>query len=460
MFNPFEESDTDLWDRTNDEDPAVKLEALETLAERYFQHDKYAEAISAANGGIVVAQQTGNKVVEAEMYHTLGLSYGATNRYDEALEAFDQAINIHSLYSGERFVAQSLYFKGIALRDLERFDAAEDAWLSSIALYENSGMTYQAADVCCVLGDLLRNVNRHETAVNNFKRALAFAEEISNFRMAVRANDRLALTLLEMGRPQEALEHANKALILVKFLEDDFHEPNAKLQVAQCLYELERYEDALVAADFSVAKFKTESQRFEHAARAQALKCQILVKLNRVDEALELHSQLQVVFETVKDKNEALYLDIDFGLALGHVKGKLNDAVALLTQARDKAGTMGDSEIYAFASLNLAEIHLAKEQSETRKRALEFLEDANEDFWGEAHSEVLRLMALEAETLHIHGLNLEAFLRAGQLVAYAKACNVSLDPAKKIIGGWARPHFEELQTCELLCTPCPPIESE
>lgn len=207
---------------------------------------------------------------------------------------------------------------------------------------------------------------------------------------------------------------------------------------------------ALIQLDNAIAAFKADS-RNEDAARAESFKCQVLMQLNRSDEAIILHNRLRTVFASMKNKDEQLYHDIDFAPYLAKVPEQVDYAVALLDNALEQSLELNEREAFRTAGLNLAEIRLAT--GTPHDETYEFVSETPDQEWGEYYLERLRHKAIRAQVLFTGGHTKEAKQAILDARDFAHGHDIEYGHAFDVVGDWAN----DVEEFEWIVNVCPPL---
>jgi diguanylate cyclase (GGDEF)-like protein len=280
-------------------DPAVGWLLVTSGKSRYFLGD-YVESLGELTSALRVAQESGDKRLEAYVLDRIASVHSATGHLDVSLETHERALSLNHEVGYPLGEALALNNMAYGYLYLGSFDSALRSAERSLALAEELGSIYLRLGVLDTLADIYLHMGRYDDAERYSREELELAES-RGLELDV-ADALLALARVEAARENlaDAIANAERAQGIdarrgrvweeyqVQLLLSELHErsgnPDRALQHFRRYHELEsrtRSRDA----ENTLARLRIEHQVESARQSAEILRLRSLALAREVEQA-------------------------------------------------------------------------------------------------------------------------------------------------------------------------------
>jgi len=293
-------------------DPAVRLDALETLSHAHHKAGRFDQAAVVMDSVILSARASGDRRWLAGALRKQAEIAMDVGDYTNALAMIEEARSDESGIA-EIDRARSEMQHAAILRRLDRLDEAEPLYLQALARFRAENAELEVPILLNSLAVLARRRGAFEEAERYYMDSIAARESIDS-----RVNPDIAATLANLGRLfvmqgryEEAIEVLDESLAqhVELFGEDHFNIAYPLVSLAQTQRELGRLDEALATIDRAIGTIKREvgsGHPLLVFARIQRIK--VLRDAGRLDEAI---ASTRHAIDGMHD--DAEYVSVDLG---------------------------------------------------------------------------------------------------------------------------------------------------
>ncbi|KPI24971.1 NB-ARC domain protein [Actinobacteria bacterium OV320] len=244
-------------------DPVDKARGLVRLAAARLLAGRLDDAAAAAEEGIGLWRELGDRQSEGLAWNTLGTIRQAQERFQEAVTAHERAEVLLAEGGDTHAAAKVRRNRGTALRALGRHDEAIDVHRQALAMFEEFHDTLEVAESFNELADSLNAASRIRDAADARRMAAGGYRSGRAREDEARARVLLGLELAQLRDFADAAAAHERAGLLYQDVGDPGGEGWARGCLATALYESGRDEEARDAWLRSAAAYREAGQEQE-----------------------------------------------------------------------------------------------------------------------------------------------------------------------------------------------------
>ncbi len=260
--------------------------SLNSLGGVLQRQGKFDEAAHVFRATFAILEQLGDRRGLAMALNNLGGVLQRQGRYDEAVETLQRSHVIAAELADVRGQATVLYSMGGVLQRQGKLDQAIDAFRRSYEISVRLNDARSQAMVLYSLGGVLQRQGKLDQAIDAFRRSYEISARLNDARSQAMVLVSLGSVLRRQGRLAEAFDVFRRSIAIGKNLGDQRHLAIAHMQFGLALLRTDRN---TAAEEFREA-FELEAALHDRKGieKVARILVETLIKLGRVDEALEL----------------------------------------------------------------------------------------------------------------------------------------------------------------------------
>ncbi|MFN6468685.1 MAG: CHAT domain-containing protein [Nostoc sp. SerVER01] len=271
--------------------------SLANLGTAYLSLGKYQQAIDYYQQSLAIKREIGDRQGEASSLGNLGIVYQSVGKYQQAIDYYQQYLRIAREIGDRQGEANSLGNLGLAYQLLEQYQQAIDYHHQSLVIKRKIGYRQGEAESLGGLGNAYFLLGQYQQAIDYYQQYLAVSQEIGARLGEAKSLGNLGIVYQLLGQYEQAIEYHQQSLTIKQEIGDrqgeadslnnlgdtllktnQFTEAETKLRAAIQIYESIR-EDLGDSDTNKVSIFETQ-------ARTYRLLQEVLVALNKIEDAL------------------------------------------------------------------------------------------------------------------------------------------------------------------------------
>jgi tetratricopeptide (TPR) repeat protein len=286
----------------------LQIRALGSLGRAYRGLGSLRKSLGYFQQRLKLSKEINDEYIEAESYADIGNIHMALKEHTLALEAYSQQFQLSKSLEDHFSEALASCGLGDVHHRLGNYQDALEHHLYDLALSTESGSLDGEARALSNIADTYESLRDYQKAINYRERQLSVADTLRDSYIRALAFMGLGKTYLRLGEFGQAVSLLKQALGLIvkpngyNYNVDEYdREAEAKIRfyLGQAFYHTDHNNDALGCLQKSLPLFeylRENVRHYDHSIKQtldllpvlyQTLIC-ILVKLNKVEEALEM----------------------------------------------------------------------------------------------------------------------------------------------------------------------------
>ncbi len=314
-----------------------------------------AEARSAAEAALEIAEEVSDRSLETRALRCLGSLQREAGRFDEAAGSYAQALRVAQESENLSEVGEALFGAGQVACMQEKYQESRQLLDRALAIAMENGDRSLAAESYLGIASTLRAAGEYEEAISHGRQAVDLFRAIGDRSGEALAMDGIGATFLEQGRGIDACEWRERSLAL-------------------CVESGNRRLEALTAGNLAgvyvLLGRRREALRLHERSLALAremgsvlLECNeeinlgfLLVQESRFPEAAERFERGIVISREIGRQESEGYAWLGLGYA-ANGQGRWAEAQEDLDRALEFAGKLGNGRLADYARSALLAIH-------------------------------------------------------------------------------------------------------
>ncbi len=241
-----------------------RIPILNNLATKYWYIDPDS-SIFFASRALELAQESKDRVHEAEAYHKLGGAYYFLSDYSNALENYKKSLLIKKELMDNEGVARISNNIGMIFQELGSYDKALDNYMLALQFYESSRDERKIAVVLNNIGAVYGDLKNYDKALLTYMHSLEIKQKLDD-------KSGIASTLHNIGRAyhnlleyDKALEYYERSVILKKELDNQYSLAMTLNNIGKVYSEQKDFDRALGIFQKSLEIVKAIGDKFGEA---------------------------------------------------------------------------------------------------------------------------------------------------------------------------------------------------
>jgi tetratricopeptide (TPR) repeat protein len=297
----------ELWEKVASDDGETKVEALLQLSYNASGRHEYKESLAFCETARDVYEELGAEASTlklAHIYFGIGFSLRHLNRSFEAAGALAKSANLYQEI-GVEDALHLLNEEGDAWYEAKEYQKSYDAYKRAI---DNAN-----PDTCDVIvarnyadaGTALEKLRDWRLALEYFSEARVRFKELKDLKTMAHCDEEISLCHVWLGDGASALAHAQLALDYAEIAEDQTHFMWAKARMALANKVLGQYQESLnLFAEAKSLMVGQPNPPWKAIIKLEKQNADILKRLGRIDDALEVLRRISSFEEIFLDENE------------------------------------------------------------------------------------------------------------------------------------------------------------
>jgi signal transduction histidine kinase len=157
-----------------------EADALNVLANYYFDREKYPEALGNLNQLLVLYSQLGDSAKKAKAFNRIGLSNYNIGNYDKAIRAFHNAVQLAVYQKEDKLLATCYQNIGVLYAALDRRKEAMDYYRKALDLYRIQKNKENEAGILQNMGIIFSDEKKDKEALGYYLSALKIYMELKD----------------------------------------------------------------------------------------------------------------------------------------------------------------------------------------------------------------------------------------------------------------------------------------
>jgi DNA-binding SARP family transcriptional activator/tetratricopeptide (TPR) repeat protein len=248
----------------------------------------YADGLAVHTHALYAAQESGDRVGQADALSSRGAVYEGQGRYPEAISEFRRALAIYEQLGERRGQARVLNNLGYVLWDQAHYEESADHCRRALALHRAVGDEFGQAVSLNNLGMVLCRLGRYEQAGGHHRQALAIFRDIGYPNGEGSALAHLGEVLYGQGRYHEAAGYHERALAMFRDLDDRDGEADVLNDLGATLHGQGEHDQAAARYLQALAIFREMGDKNREAEALNGLG-EALTALSQTREARAQH---------------------------------------------------------------------------------------------------------------------------------------------------------------------------
>ncbi|WOD39073.1 tetratricopeptide repeat protein [Nodosilinea sp. E11] len=215
------------------------------LGNAYWSLGQYQQAIDYLQQTLAIAQEIGDRQVEANSLGNLGNAYWSLGQYPQAIDYRQQQLAIAREIGDRRGEATSLGGLGNAYRSLSQYPQAIDYHQQWLAIAREIGDRRGEANSLGGLGLAYRSLSQYPQAIDYHQQWLAIAREIGDRRGEANSLGGLGLAYQSLGQYPQAIDYQQQWLAIAREIGDRQGEANSLGNLGNVYWSLGQYQQAI-----------------------------------------------------------------------------------------------------------------------------------------------------------------------------------------------------------------------
>lgn len=193
----------------------AKLHTAKTsgnVANIYIDQANYAKALEFCFMALSMAEELGDKKVQAVNLGNIGNIYRSQKDIPKALEHYNKALTVGSALKDPIFNLNQLNNIASAYKEQKNYTKALECYNKNLKMAEEFGVKQTQAGSLGSIGLIYAEQQKYDEAIPYFLKALPIAEEVGDKRLHIFNLTNLGGTYRKMGKFKESEKYLNEAL--------------------------------------------------------------------------------------------------------------------------------------------------------------------------------------------------------------------------------------------------------
>lgn len=199
-----------------------KIEALMVRADFWKKIGELNSALEDYQSILNLAQNYGDKKIEAKTYREMGEIYRLKHDYENGLNCLKNALSIYKKLGDLYGVARTLNNMGNIYSINSKYDEALDSYEKALEVHQTKGVGDKdtIAMVLNNIGNIHFLQHRYQKAIDFYEKSLTIHRELGNQMEIARGLNNIGAVLVLLGKYDEAIDTFNEALKLNEKMEN------------------------------------------------------------------------------------------------------------------------------------------------------------------------------------------------------------------------------------------------
>jgi len=296
-----------LWEKVASPDGDTKVDALLQLSYNAAGQHEYTEALAFCETARETYEALGalaSNIKMAHIYFGIGHCLRNLNRSADAAIALSKSVELHQQIGSEDAV-HILNEEGDAWYEAKEYQKSFDAYRRAIEDSNPDTCDSIVARNYVDAGTALEKLKDWKRALEHFTEGRIRYKQLKDLRTMAHCDEEISLCHVWLGDGASALVHAQLALDYAITAEDTVHLMWAKARMALSKKTLGQYQEALdLFAEAKSMMVIQSSPPWKAIIKLEKQNADILKRLGRIDDALEVLRRISSFEEIFLDENE------------------------------------------------------------------------------------------------------------------------------------------------------------